>query len=394
MNKRSKLLLKRAIINKKNIINFPIQMYDPVRDFVNNEDDYRHAINNVLRIGDFINGEQVMILENALANYNGSKYCLTCANGTDALYITLLALGIKQGDKVITSVYSWISAAEVISLVGAIPVFCDINEHDFNIDVNKLETLIDDKVKAIIPVSLFGVMANLEHINNIAKKHNIYVIEDGAQSFGASLNNNKSCNASLVGCTSFYPTKVLGCYGDGGAIFTNDDILAEKIKAIRSHGLINNQHIYIGVNSRLDTLQASILNVKLKYLDESLALRKKIAQTYYDAFQNLDKFILPNIDDDERIWSLYCLLTPSKNFRDRMVEGLLNEKINIRIYYLQPLHNQKCFKHLDYKNGDFPIAEKISDIIICLPCYSELTYEEQKYIISTVKKIYYEIIEF
>lgn len=373
--------MKKAINNKKNSLQLPINMFEPARDFANHEEEYRKAINDVLRIGNFINGEQINILETNLSNYIGAKYCITCGNGTDALKIALITLGIKRGDKIITSVFSWISAAEVISSLGAIPIFCDIDEN-FNMDLEKLKLILQEhEVKCIIPISLFGRMINMNELHNIVG--NIPIVEDAAQSFGAFNGENKSCNSSLISCTSFFPTKPLGCFGDGGALFTNDDLLAQEIRAIKNHGANKKyKHYRIGMNSRLDTIQAAILNVKLKYLQDTIDNRKKIAETYNDAFLKLN-LILPSMIEGH-VWSQYCIITPSQEFRDYLLDGLRENQINVNIYYPTILSEQECFQ----SDETFTMAKEISNRIISLPCHAELSSEEQKYIISCVKNLY------
>jgi UDP-2-acetamido-2-deoxy-ribo-hexuluronate aminotransferase len=393
MNRKSKLLLKRAL-NKRRSINFPINMYDPTRDFKSFEADYRVEINNVLNHGRFINGIEVKELENNLSKYVGAKHCITCGNGTDALQIALMALGVKHGDEVITVPHTWISTSEVISLLGAIPVFCDIEQDTFNMDINCLEGLITPETKAILPVSLYGHMPDYEKINEIAAKHGISVIEDGAQSFGATQNEKKSCNTTLVGCTSFFPSKPLGCFGDGGAMFTNDDDLAMKLRAIKSHGGVKRfHHDYIGVNSRLDTLQAGILKVKLHNFDLSLTRRSQVAMKYNDKLANLKGLELPVIkENNTHAWAQYSLLCPSKDVRDKLVVELGMKEVNVSIFYPVPLHHQKCFEYLNYQKGDFPVCEKVCDTIINLPCYAELTNEEQTYIINAFRVAYNDLV--
>jgi UDP-2-acetamido-2-deoxy-ribo-hexuluronate aminotransferase len=272
-------------------------MYDPKREYHTKKKEIDEAINTVLTHGIFINGPEVKELEKKLSDYVGSE-CIAVSNGTDALKIALLALDVGINDEVITVAHSWISTAEVISLINAKPVFVDIEDETFNIDINKIEKAITKNTKAIIVVSLYGQMPNFDEINKIADKYNIPVIEDGAQSFGASYNNKKSCGVTTIGTTSFFPSKPLGCYGDGGACFTNNKLLEDKMRAIKSHGGIKRfHHKYIGLNGRLDTIQAAILNAKFLYFDETLQNRNKCANYYTDNLKDLEKYEikLPNV---------------------------------------------------------------------------------------------------
>lgn len=242
------------------------------------------AIHQVLDHGFFIMGPEVKQLEEQLAAYVGVKHCISAASGTDTLMMTLMAYGVGPGDEVITVPYTWISTVEVIALLGATPVFVDIEHDTFNIDIDQLEAAITPRTKAIIPVSLYGQMPDMNRLNAIAGKHNVPVIEDGAQSFGATQNGRRSCGITDVASTSFYPAKTLGCYGDGGALFTNDDALASQLRAIRTHGgEVRNHHTCIGITGRFDTIQAAIVLVKLKYFEEELKLRAQVAERYHAA---------------------------------------------------------------------------------------------------------------
>jgi len=364
-----------------------IQMYDPKIEYNNNKQKINNAINNVLEHGIFINGPEIKELENKLKNFVGCKHAITCSNGTDALKIALLALNVGIDDEVITVAHTWISSAEVISIINAKPVFIDINEITFNLDENKLEKAITNKTKAIIVVSLYGQIANIDEINKIANKYNIPVIEDGAQSFGALYNGKRSGNLTTIGTTSFFPSKPLGCYGDGGACFTNDDKLANKIIAIKSHGGLKRfEHEYIGLNGRLDTIQAAILNVKIDYFNDTIIKRNKVANLYIEKLNFLEEknlIILPKIKNNcLSVWAQFSILANDKLTRDNIVKHLINNNINAAIFYPAPLHTQNCFKYLNYKLGDLPITENVCDRIFNLPCYAELSIENQNYIIN------------
>lgn len=381
-----------------NNLKLPLNMYDPTRDHENHKNEYNSAINNVLQHGIYINGPEVKQLEKQLASYIGVKHCITVGNGTDALQIALLALDVKPGDEVITVAHTWISTAEVISIINAIPVFVDIENTTFNIDISKIEEKITSKTKAIMPVSLYGHMPNYDSINKLAKKYNLPVIEDGAQSFGASLNGKKSCSMTTIGCTSFFPSKPLGCYGDGGACFTNDDELAVKIRAIKNHGGTKRfHHTYIGMNSRLDTLQASVLLVKFKNFEICLKNRNYSANFYNTNLKELDTneiIKLPKIlDNYEHAWAQYAIIMPNKTIRDNAVEKLKENGINVSIFYPVPLYHQECFKYLGYDIGALLTTEYVCNTVINLPCYGEQTKEELKYITDTFKSVVYSLVK-
>ena len=369
-----------------------IQMYDPKREYRENKERFDIAIHNVLNRGIFINGPEIKQLEESLNKFVNVKHSIAVSNGTDALKIALLALDVKQGDEVITVAHTWISTAEVISLIGAIPVFIDIEENTFNMNHNKIEEAITDKTKAIIVVSLYGHIANINEINNIAEKYNLPIIEDGAQSFGAEYNNKKSCSLTTIGTTSFFPSKPLGCYGDGGACFTNDDNLAYKIRAIRNHGGIKRfEHEYIGLNGRLDTIQASILNVKLEYFTEKIKERNDVANYYtINLSKNVKKehLKLPIVKENcIHIWAQYSILAKNKKTRDSIVNYMKENKVNLAIFYPAPLHKQKCFDGIS-KCFNLDITESVCDRIFNLPCYAEIETNEQNYIIDLLIKYF------
>lgn len=370
-----------------------IQMYDPKREYQSKKESFDNAIQTVLDHGLFINGPEVKKLERDLEEFSGSKHCISVSNGTDALKIALLALGVGVDDEVITVAHTWISSAEVISIINAKPVFIDIEDITFNMDPLKIEEKITDKTKALIVVSLYGQTPDFDIINKIASKYNIPVIEDGAQSFGAIYNGKRSCNLTTIGTTSFFPSKPLGCYGDGGACFTNDDNLAMKMRAIKSHGGIKRfHHHYIGLNGRLDTIQAAILNVKLHYFTETLKKRNKCANYYTENLKDLeDKGLLKTpkvIENRMSAWAQYSLIITDKDTRDKMVKHLKDNNVNAAIFYPVPLHTQKCFEYLNCKLGSLPTTERVCDTVFNLPCYGEVTKEEQDYIIKVVKNFF------
>ena len=338
------------------------------------------AIQYVLDSSQYIMGPEVKKLEDGLACYTGSKHAIACSSGTDALLIALMAMDIQQGDEVITTPFTFISTTEVVSLLGAIPVFVDIEPHTFNIDSSKIEEKITAKTKAIIPVSLYGQVADMYEINAIAAKYNLIVIEDGAQSFGATYKGKKSCNLSDFGCTSFFPSKPLGCYGDGGALFTNNDALAEKSRMILVHGSrVRYQHEVVGINGRLDAIQAAILNVKLKYFAEEVQKREEIGTAYTELLKGKG-LSLPVVKQDRT--SVYAQFTVRSEQREELLDRFNSNGVPTAIYYPKPLHLQQCYESLGYKTGDFPIAEKAAKEVFSLPMSPFITFEQQKLVSS------------
>ncbi|QHG91332.1 DegT/DnrJ/EryC1/StrS family aminotransferase [Sulfurimonas sp. CVO] len=337
----------------------------------------------VMSLAQFIGGEKLNLFEKNLAAYTGSKHAIGCSSGTDALLLSLMALDISAGDEVITSPFTFISTAEVIALLGAKPVFVDIDEESYNIDSSKIEDAITERTKAIMPVSLYGQCADMEAINDIAKKHNLSVIEDACQSFGATYYDKKSCNLSTIGCTSFFPSKPLGAYGDGGAIFTNDDALAAKMRMLLNHGQNERyKHKYIGINGRLDAIQAAVLNVKLKHFDKEVRLRDEIGSRYSDLLEDSD-VITPKIAPNAT--SVYAQYSIRVKDREAMIEKLNKKEIPTAVHYPVPLHMQEAFKYLDYKEGDFPISELVSKQIMSLPMSAYLSEAEQDFVVQAIK---------
>jgi UDP-2-acetamido-2-deoxy-ribo-hexuluronate aminotransferase len=337
-------------------------------------------IHEVLDTSGYIMGPKIALLEENLAAFVGCKHAIACSSGTDALLLALMAFDIKAGDEVITTPFTFIATAEMIAFVGAKPVFVDIDEKTYNMDVSKIEAKITDKTKAIMPVSLFGQVSDMDAINEIAKKHNIKVIEDAAQSFGATYKGKRSCNLSDIGTTSFFPAKPLGCYGDGGAVFTNDDELASKMRIILNHGQTERYvHSHVGINGRLDAIQAGILNVKLKYFDEEISARQDVAKKYNE---NLQGVVIPFVKEQNlSVWAQYCIRVEN---RDAMLKKCVDNGVPTGVYYPIPLHLQKVFQYLGHKEGDFPITEKVSLEIMALPMSAFLTKEEQNFIIEVV----------
>ena len=335
------------------------------------------AIANVLNHGKYIMGPEVSELEENLCQFTEAKNAITCSSGTDALLLSMMALDIKPGDEVITTPFTFIATAETIALLGAKPVFVDIDEETYNIDVSKIEEKITSKTKLIMPVSLYGQPSDMEKINKIAKKYNLKVIIDGAQSFGATYKGKAEVHYCDIYTTSFFPAKPLGCFGDGGAVLTNNDELAIKMKMLRVHGQDRRyHHKYIGLGARMDTIQCAVVNVKLKYYDKDLKLRQEVAQKYN---KNLpEQIIKPSIKEDRT--SAFAQYSIRVKNRDELQSKLKEAGVPTAVHYPMPLHLQECFSYLNYKKGDFLIAEKVSDEIMSLPMNPYLKDEEIKYI--------------
>lgn len=337
------------------------------------------GIQRVLSHGQYILGPEVAELEEKLANYVGAKYCITVANGTDALQIAQMAFGIGPGDEVITPGFTYIATAETVALLGATPVYVDICPKTYNLDPTKLEAAITSRTKAIIPVSLYGQCADFDAINDIAKKYSLPVIEDAAQSFGASYKGNKSCNLSLVACTSFFPSKPLGCYGDGGAIFTSDDSLAIILRQIARHGQERRYyHVRVGVNSRLDTIQAAILMAKLEILDSEIDLRNSIAK-HYTKMLGDSKLILPKIAENNRsTWGQFTVRSAN---RDQLQEDLLRAGIPTVVHYPIPLNKQPAVKN---NNADLVVGDAVANEVLSLPMHAYMSVKDQRRICEAI----------
>jgi UDP-2-acetamido-2-deoxy-ribo-hexuluronate aminotransferase len=340
-------------------------------------------IQKVMDHGQFILGPEVEELEQKLAEYTGSNHCVTVSSGTDSLLIALMALGVGAGDEVITVSYTWISTAEVVALLGAKPVFVDIRPDTWNMDEALLESAITDKTKAIMPVSIYGQCPNMDAINAIAEKYNLPVVEDGAQSFGATYNGKKSCNLSTIGSTSFFPSKPLGCYGDGGALFTNDDELAEKFRWIRVHGQERkHHHPILGINGRMDTLQAAILIEILEVFPDEVLMREQLGQAYSEGLANIEGLETPRIGEHNT--SVYAQYTILSEQREEIQQSLKEKDIPSVSYYSVPLHLQPVFKNLGHKEGDFPISEKVANKCLSLPMSPYLSREDQTKVIDVI----------
>ena len=359
--------------------------YRKIRWQVNRE------IKKVINSSSFINGPIVKEFQNNLQKYVDVKHVIPCANGTDALQIALMALELKSGDEIITTNFSFASTIEVILLLGLKPVVVDIDPRTFNIDPSLIQDKITDKTKAIIPVHLYGQSCRMEEILEIANKNNLQIIEDNAQALGSKYkfaNSQRQMSGSIgdIATTSFFPSKNLGCYGDGGAIFTNSDNLAYKMRGIVNHGMYERYyHDEIGVNSRLDSIQAAILNVKLKYLDKYNKRRQEAANHYNAAFENIDQIEVPFIesDIDSHVYHQYTLKIINGK-RDELADHLLKNNIPFGIYYPLGFHEQKAYKQEFVSDNDFPVTNKVKNQVISLPMHTELSKKQIKFISNTI----------
>jgi len=368
----------------------PIRMVDLQSQYLKIKEEINKAISEVIESTVFIKGPQVSEFERELEKYLGIKHVITCANGTDALMIALMAIDLKPGDEVITPTFTFIATVETIAFLGLKPILADVDQATFNIDCSKLEKLITPKTKAIIPVHLFGQCANMAEILEFSKKHNLFVIEDTAQANGSDYiykngTKQKAGTIGHIGCTSFFPSKNLGCFGDGGAMFTNDDALNEKLRIIANHGMKTRYyHDILGVNSRLDTIQAAVLSIKLKYLDSYNLARQNAAQFYNKALNGIDKLKIPICAGySTHIYHQYTISILNGK-RDNLKEHLEKSGIPAMIYYPVPLHLQKAFMNLGYKKGDFPVSELLTSQVLSLPMHTELDEEQLNYITNNL----------
>lgn len=343
-------------------------------------------INKVLTHAGFILGPEVEECEKNMAAYVGTKHAITCSSGTDALIMALMAMDIKAGDEVITSPFTFVATAEAIVLVGATPVFVDVERDTYNININLIEKAITKKTKAIMPVSLYGQTPDMDEINAIGKKHKLFVIEDAAQSFGAEFKGKKSCNLSDIGCTSFFPAKPLGCYGDGGAVFTNNDQWATAMKEIRVHGQsARYYHPRLGINGRLDTLQCAILIEKLARFPWEVERRHELGARYNQAFAELgEKLVIPKtMPNRSHVFGQYTLLVEN---REKFQNALKEKGVPTAVHYPRPLNKQPAYEK--YAEGvNFAVAEELSEKVVSLPMYPDMDTATQDYIINAVKSV-------
>lgn len=369
----------------------PIQMVDLHTQYLEIKDEVDQAIQSVIDNTAFIKGPAVTEFAGNLSDYLGAKHVIPCGNGTDALQIALMALDLKPGDEVITPAFTFIATVEVIALLGLKPVFVDIEPGTFNIDTGKIEELINEKTKAIIPVHLFGQACNMDKINNLAKEYHLHVVEDNAQAIGCTFKREdgktaKTGTLGTIGCTSFFPSKNLGAFGDGGAICTNDDQLGDQLKYLANHGMEKRYHYdHVGVNSRLDTIQAAILNVKLKKLDQYIQNRQRAAKYYDEHLKGIDFITTPARNGySDHVFHQYTMKINGID-RDALQGYLKENEIPSMIYYPVPLHLQKAYAYLGYKEGNLPVTEECCKKVISLPMHTELDEEQLAYICNKLK---------
>ena len=370
--------------------NLNIQMVDLKSQYMKIKPQVDKAINDVLSSTQFINGEHVKSFQNELAAYLDVKHVITCANGTDALQISMMALGLKPGDEIITPSFTYIATTEVIGLLGLKPVFVDCDPKNFNISVDEVEKAITKKTKAIVPVHLFGQSSDMKSIMSLAKKYNLFVIEDNAQAIGSDYlgfnQPQKTGTIGNIGCTSFFPSKNLGCFGDGGAMMTNDDELAKKLRMIANHGQSKRYyHDIVGCNSRLDNIQAAVLRIKLKELDQYILNRQKAANYYDQNLKDLDQLILPfrNLDSNH-VFHQYTLKLDDSIVRDELIQYLADKNIPAMVYYPVPAHRQKMFSKIPNSCGNMKVTNWLSSRVFSLPMHTELSTLQQDYIIENI----------
>lgn len=368
-----------------------IQMVDLKGQYEKIKDTVAASMAEVLESTAYINGPQVASFQKNLEQYLGVKHVIPCANGTDALQIAMMGLGLQPGDEVITADFTFAATVEVIALLQLTPVLVDVDPETFNIDVNAVKKAITPRTKAIVPVHLFGQVAPMEPLMQLAAEHNLYVIEDNAQAIGATYefsdgSRKKAGNIGHVASTSFFPSKNLGCYGDGGAIFTNDDALAHTIRGIVNHGMYERyHHDVVGVNSRLDSIQAAVLNAKLPHLDHYNQARQAAAQAYSKALSGHKNIVVPKVaaKPESHVFHQYTLRIVNAD-RDALMKHLLSKDIPCAIYYPIPLHEQKAYKSERYANSDFSVTNQLSREVLSLPMHTELSQEQINYISASI----------
>lgn len=371
-----------------------IEMVDLKGQYKKIKSEIDQAMIDCVESAEFINGKLVTTFAENLAKYVGVKHVIPCANGTDALQIALMALDLKPGDEVIVPAFTYVATAEVIALLNLVPVMVDVMPDDFSINLNQLKASITPRTKAIVPVHLFGQCAGMEELLKIAKEHSIFVVEDTAQAIGAKYifkdgAIHQAGTMGTIGTTSFFPSKNLGCYGDGGAIFTNNDALAVRIKMMANHGQAKKyQHDVIGVNSRLDTLQAAILDIKLQHLDEYCLARNKVADYYDSGLASVDGLIIPKrVSNSTHVFHQYTMKVLNGR-RDELKNYLQECGIPSMVYYPIPLHFQKAYQSERFPKGSLPVAEELCEEVLSLPIHTEMTTEVQDYIIESIKKFF------
>ncbi len=370
-------------------------MVDLKKQYKSIKNEVNAALKNCMESALFINGPEVQAFQKNLENYLAVKHVIPCANGTDALQIAVMALDLKPGDEIIVPAFTYVATAEVIALLGLSPIMVECDSKTFNLTASLIEKAITPNTKAIVPVHLFGQSCDMEEIMAMAKKHKLYVIEDNAQAIGADYTfsdgrKQKAGTIGIVGCTSFFPSKNLGCYGDGGALMTNDDELAQKIRMIANHGQNKKYfHKVVGVNSRLDAMQAAVLNIKLKRLDKYTAARQKAAKFYDKSFKSLKGLAIPKRQPNStHVFHQYTLLVKNGK-RDALQKYLAENGIPSMIYYPVPLYKQEAFKNY-YNGADLPVTEQLCKEVLSLPMHTELSSEMQNFIANCVKTFFEE----
>lgn len=365
-------------------------MVDLQTQYQHIKSDIDAGIQRVLDSAAFVKGPIVGEFAEHLEQYTGAKHVIPVGNGTDALQIALMALGLKPGDEVITPTFTFIATAEVVALLGLTPVVVDVDWETMNMSIEAVRKAITPRTRAIVPVHLFGQCADMQALMDLAKEHNLFVVEDACQAIGARYTMTdgtvkQAGTIGHIGCTSFFPSKNLGCYGDGGAIMTNDDELADKMRSIANHGMVvRYHHDRIGVNSRLDSIQAAVLDAKLPHLDEYIAARQKAAKYYDQAFAGNEKILIPGRHaKSTHVFHQYTLRVIGAD-RDKLREVLVEKEIPSMVYYPVPLHQQKAYRDARYKDGDFPVAERLAECVLSLPMHTELDEEQLAYICSNV----------
>jgi dTDP-4-amino-4,6-dideoxygalactose transaminase len=368
-----------------------IQMVDLVSQYHKIQSEVDSAVLDVIRSSAYINGPEVKNFQQELEKYLDAKHVIPCANGTDALQMAMMALGLKPGDEVITATFTFVATAEVIALLGLTPVLVDVDADTFMLNPEQVEKAITPKTKAIVPVHLFGQCADMEAIMNIAEKHNLYVIEDTAQAIGAeyTFSDGRKAKAGTmghIGTTSFFPSKNLGCFGDGGAIFTQNDEYAQKLRVVANHGMtVRYYHDEIGVNSRLDSVQAAVLRIKLRHLEDYNTARRKAADFYDKAFANCDKLETPKrADNTTHVFHQYTLKLKGGIDRDALISYMNDKGIPVMVYYPVALHEQKAYQDDRYKKGHFPVAEELVSQVFSLPMHTELTDNQLDFITKSL----------
>ncbi|MFZ4456429.1 MAG: DegT/DnrJ/EryC1/StrS family aminotransferase [Bacteroidales bacterium] len=371
-----------------------MQMVDLVGQYNHISEEIDRAITDVVRSAAYINGTPVKLFATNLAQYLDVKHVIPCGNGTDALQIALMALDLKPGDEVIVPAFTYIAPAEAALLLGLKPVFVDVDTEAFNIDISTLEAAISAKTKAIIAVHLFGQSCDMEAILAVARKHNLFVVEDNAQSIGCEYcftdgRKEKTGTMGHIGCLSFFPSKNLGCFGDGGAMLTNDEALANRLKMIANHGQEKKYyHEVVGVNSRLDTIQAAVLDAKLKHLDLYIEARQKAAARYNELLQDCESVVCPKVaEGQQHVYHQYTLQVPAES-REALAKHLLEVGVPTMIYYPLPLHYQNAFRGKCRLSGSLAVSEHLSQTVLSLPMHTELTLEEQIFVCDEIKRFF------